>query len=72
MEYTEDFLHQPFKELGFSKEFCAVTEHLGYFTLADLLKQTPEYLSTLPGFDRRLKLEYISYLQQKGVSHYLD
>ncbi|SEN00951.1 hypothetical protein SAMN05216436_11093 [bacterium A37T11] len=72
MAYKEPFLHQPFHELGFSREFCVVNEQLGFFTLNDLLQHTPEYLRNLPAFSRDMLLEYVNFMENKGVGDYLD
>ncbi len=71
-QFNEPFLNQPFPELGFGAEFCAVTEQLGYFTPADLLQVSTGYLRRLPGFSASLLLEYVRFMEKRGVGDYLD
>lgn len=71
-QFDEPFLNRPIAELGFSPAFCAVTEQLGYFTPADLLQVSTGYLRKLPGFSASMLVEYVGFLERRGVGDYLD
>lgn len=70
--FKETILNQPIEQLEFSKAFKATTEMLGFHTLSDILQHHTRELEDLPGFGILLIHEYVSFMEQKGLGHYID
>lgn len=70
--YQEPILNQPIRTLGLSEEFCGVSEILGFDTLGDMVKRHTRDLEGLPGFTVHLIHEYVTFLEEKGLGHYVD
>jgi hypothetical protein len=71
-QHQEPILNQPIQALGMSEEFCGVMEILGFYTLGDIAKRHTRELAKLPGFSVQLIHEYVSFLEDKGLGHYVD
>lgn len=71
-KYQEPTLNQPIATLGMSEEFCGVTEILGFYTLGDVTNRHTRDLAKLPGFSVHLIHEYVSFLEERGLGHYVD
>jgi hypothetical protein len=70
--YTEPILNQPIETLGLSQDFIALTEMLGFYTLSDLLQHHTRDLLKLPGFTPHMIYEYIGFLDDHHLAHYVD
>ena len=71
-KHYEPILNQPIQNLGMSEEFCGVTEILGLYTLGDVANRHTRDLAKLPGFSIQLIHEYVSFLEERGLGHYVD
>ena len=65
-------LHTPIAELGLSQELTCITEMHGFFTLADLINQTTDQLTQLPGFTPHLLYEYVNFMEANGYGELID
>ncbi|MES2650531.1 MAG: hypothetical protein V4663_02270 [Bacteroidota bacterium] len=72
IKHLEATLNQQIATLGMSEEFCGVTEILGFHTLGDVTKHHTRELAKLPGFSVHLIHEYVSFLEERGLGHYVD
>lgn len=70
--FLEPILNEPIPKLGLSAEFCLVAEVFGFNTLADLLERHMNDLLALPGFNHRLWNEYVAFLEERRMGHYLN
>lgn len=71
-KFNEPILNQPIASLGLSEEFCGVMEILGFYTLGDVAKHHTRELAKMPGFSVHLIHEYVSFLEERGLGHYVD
>jgi len=71
-KHHEPILNQPIATLGMSEEFSGVTEILGLYTLGDVVSRHTSDLAKLPGFSVHLIHEYVSFLEERGLGHYVD
>ena len=69
---TEPLLNEAIEKLELSEEFRLTAEMLGFHRLADLLTHCMAELLALPGFDYRLWNEYVAFLEQHHLGHYLN
>lgn len=72
IRFPEPLLNEPVETLGLSAEFCGVMEIFGFHTLADLLDHHTSDLLKLPGFNHHLLYEYIGFLEERRMGHYID
>ena len=70
--FAEPALKEPIASLGLSPEFCLITELFGFNTLSDLLERHMDDLLALPGFNHRLWNEYVAFLEENHIGHYLN
>ena len=70
--FFEPLLVEPIKNLELSRELLHACELNGFHTLADLLELHMTELLPLPGFDHRVWNEYVAYLEERYLGHYLN
>ncbi len=71
-DFNHPILQQPIAGLSLSAEFKLVVEMLGFQTLADLLQKRTAELKKMPGFTQNLAIEYVHFLETKGLGDYID
>jgi len=69
---NSELLDRPITELGLGREFEAVTEMLGFFTLADLARHKTSHLLELPGFSLGLLYTYVSFMEANRMGNLID
>lgn len=72
VKFKETILNQPIEQLDFSKAFKTAMETLAFHTVSDLLQNPTKDLEDLPGFSILFMHEYVSFMEQQGLGHYID
>jgi len=69
---TAAFLNQPVDTLGLGEKFCEKCRQMGFKTMAEILRVSPEALIRKEGFDYHWLAELSEALQQAGLLHLLQ
>ncbi|MCY1501768.1 hypothetical protein D9M68_358510 [compost metagenome] len=70
--YSETILNRPIGELKFTTQFKTVTKTNGLETLSDVLQFRTVELEELPDFNILLLHEYVHFMEENGLGHYID
>jgi hypothetical protein len=65
-------LQTPVNQLGLPADFCRQAKHMGFDTIADVLKLSPAEIIGKHGFTYTWLGELSAYLSSKGLLHLLQ
>jgi hypothetical protein len=67
-----DILDKSLAEIGFGQQFVEQSRQMGFLTLADILRTSPDILTGCKGFSYHWLSELSQYLGQRGLLHLLQ
>lgn len=68
----KNFLTQPIADSPLSPEFKLQAELFGFHTFGDMIHRRSNDLLKLPGFNKQLLYEYVSFIEKQGYGQYID